>query len=76
MCGISGIRSLKPVNYAMEKVIADMTDALVYRGPNDRGVISFFLKNGSHVALGHRRLKIIDLTYEQRCRCAGDKRKQ
>ncbi|MEM7384255.1 MAG: asparagine synthase (glutamine-hydrolyzing), partial [Verrucomicrobiota bacterium] len=56
MCGISGILHLdqkKPVDRAR---LSAMTDSLVHRGPDGRGLWS----EGS-VGLGHRRLAIIDL---------------
>jgi asparagine synthase (glutamine-hydrolysing) len=56
MCGIAGIfhtdgQSVPTV------LLKRMTDAIVHRGPDGEG---FF--NGGFVALGHRRLAIIDLT--------------
>ncbi len=56
MCGISGIIGDQPAQQ-LKPVIARMTDALVHRGPDAGGV---FVEHG--VALGHRRLSIIDLT--------------
>ena len=44
---------------ADEQVIAAMTDALVHRGPDDSGL---HLDVRAGVALGHRRLAIIDLS--------------
>lgn len=56
MCGIAGFVRLdrKPADPAM---IKKMTDAMAHRGPNADG---FFVKD--QVALGHRRLSIIDLS--------------
>jgi len=55
MCGIAGIAQFDgPANLGFVK---SMTDALAHRGPNGEG---FFTH--AHVALGHRRLKIIDLS--------------
>lgn len=54
MCGIAGIVSFRKFN---SDVINDMTSALSHRGPDDSG---FHLDN--EVALGHRRLSIIDLS--------------
>ncbi len=51
MCGIAGI--LSPTNRG---VISTMTDALTHRGPDGEGYYS-----DEHIALGHRRLSIIDL---------------
>ncbi|MGE5329463.1 MAG: asparagine synthase (glutamine-hydrolyzing) [Deltaproteobacteria bacterium] len=56
MCGISGF-----INYAGSKIdeqlFEKMTDTLAHRGPDDRG--TFYIDN---IALGHRRLSIIDLS--------------
>lgn len=55
MCGIAGyVDNNKKPN---KKVLKKMTDRIAYRGPDAEG---FFLDN--KVALGHRRLSIIDLT--------------
>jgi len=58
MCGITGVLSsgnaLPP-----ESVVRGMADALVHRGPNDAGV---WLDNENSIALGHRRLAILDLS--------------
>ena len=57
MCGICGIVSSEPV---AESLIGKMTRSLAHRGPDDEGV---FLSG--NVALGHRRLSIIDLDSDQ-----------
>src|SRR5215213_6984579 len=56
MCGLSGIlnRKQQPVDPAM---IRRMSDCLSHRGPDADG---FLIEN--EVALGHRRLSIIDLS--------------
>lgn len=55
MCGIAGyVDNNKKPN---KKVLKAMTDRIAYRGPDAEG---FFLDD--KVALGHRRLSIIDLT--------------
>ena len=54
MCGITGI--INNSDKRVEELIHNMTDAIWYRGPDDAGY--FIDKN---VALGHRRLSIIDL---------------
>ncbi|MDR1486256.1 MAG: asparagine synthase (glutamine-hydrolyzing) [Planctomycetaceae bacterium] len=57
MCGICGAvwsRFGQPIELPILDV---MTDILAHRGPDDRGT---FLDNG--IALGHRRLAILDLT--------------
>lgn len=54
MCGITGIFQK---NKVQKEVIQNMTQSLAHRGPDDEGI--FVRKN---VALGHRRLSIIDLS--------------
>ncbi|KAA0222151.1 hypothetical protein EDS67_27435 [candidate division KSB1 bacterium] len=54
MCGIAGI-----VGQADQQLIYNMTAALAHRGPDDSGV-HVLAEDG--VALGHRRLSIIDLS--------------
>jgi len=53
MCGIAGYVSDKKPS---PKILKQMTDRIAYRGPDAEG---FYLDN--KVALGHRRLSIIDL---------------
>jgi len=53
MCGIAGIISLKEIQ---REEIELMTDSIAHRGPDAKG---YYV--GSNVALGHRRLSIIDL---------------
>jgi asparagine synthase (glutamine-hydrolysing) len=56
MCGITGIVTLgDELSPALKAAINPMTDALAHRGPDGRGIFV-----NSHVALGHRRLAIID----------------
>ena len=57
MCGISGICSFEESKIG-EAVIKGMTDELRHRGPDDEG---YFFDSRNRVALGHRRLSIIDL---------------
>lgn len=54
MCGIVGIYQKKPIK---KTVLEQMTRVLSHRGPDDEG---FFM--AQNIALGHRRLAIIDLT--------------
>ncbi len=54
MCGISGVIGENTAN--KEGIIAQMTDAITHRGPDDQG---FFVDK--FVGLGMRRLAIIDL---------------
>jgi asparagine synthase (glutamine-hydrolysing) len=57
MCGINGIYSYDASFVVKESLIRQMRDSMVHRGPDDAG--EFF---GPGIGLGHRRLKIIDLT--------------
>lgn len=54
MCGIAGT-----IGWADERVIKAMTEALAHRGPDDQGL---YVDKAGRVALGHRRLSIIDLS--------------
>ena len=56
MCGITGIYSKKTIN-SLHKRINAMNNSIIHRGP-DAG--SVFIKN--NIALGHRRLSIIDIS--------------
>lgn len=55
MCGLAGFLAADPAEPPDPAVIKRMTDALAHRGPDGEG---FYLRPG--VALGHRRLAIID----------------
>lgn len=52
MCGITGLISPKASSY-----IQQMTDAIAHRGPDDEGIYI-----DGDIALGHRRLSILDLS--------------
>ncbi|MBS1635483.1 MAG: asparagine synthase (glutamine-hydrolyzing) [Bacteroidetes bacterium] len=54
MCGIAGYINLN--GHASEEVIRQMTDAIAHRGPD-----GFGHKIADNIAIGHRRLSIIDL---------------
>lgn len=56
MCGIAGIVSTEPGAKQDGETIRHMCDAILHRGPDDRGI---YLNEGA--ALGMRRLSIIDL---------------
>ena len=56
MCGISGFVYHDRERFAAPEVVKRMCDTLVHRGPDDDG---FYVKG--NVALGMRRLSIIDL---------------
>ena len=61
MCGICGVMRLTPPGPASpvidEAAVVRMRDAMVHRGPDDEGL---FVDEG--LALGHRRLAIIDVS--------------
>src|SRR5215813_13031877 len=59
MCGICGIMRLGKVpDGPFGSLIERMTDSLAHRGPSDRGTWN----DGRRVALGSRRLAVIDLS--------------
>src|SRR5574337_1101598 len=60
MCGIAGIAS-KNIQLISKERIQSATECLRHRGPDDEG--AWINKEGT-VALGHRRLSIIDLSKE------------
>jgi asparagine synthase (glutamine-hydrolysing) len=61
MCGIVGFLSAPSATRVREpqRVLDAMTDVLAHRGPDDRGV---WIDHDAGIALGHRRLSIIDLS--------------
>jgi asparagine synthase (glutamine-hydrolysing) len=60
MCGIAGYLDTRPVEPGSgEERIRAMTDTLIHRGPDDGGV---WLDAKAGIALGNRRLAIIDLS--------------
>ncbi|HKB45412.1 MAG TPA: asparagine synthase (glutamine-hydrolyzing) [Chitinophagaceae bacterium] len=58
MCGIAGILSSNPGFISTEQ-LKRMTDSLAHRGPDGEGN---WIHSNNTIALGHRRLSIIDLT--------------
>ncbi len=54
MCGIAGT-----VGLADRDIVKLMIEAIAHRGPDDQGI---YLDSANQVALGHRRLSIIDLS--------------
>ncbi|MEO6730510.1 MAG: asparagine synthase (glutamine-hydrolyzing) [Ferruginibacter sp.] len=58
MCGIAGVIALNSLLVTKER-ITSMTDSIAHRGPDGEG---YWIDSGANVALGHRRLAIIDLT--------------
>jgi asparagine synthase (glutamine-hydrolysing) len=59
MCGIAGTWASSPGAYELRAIAGEMADAIDYRGPDSRGV---WLDGDHGVALGHRRLAILDLS--------------
>lgn len=57
MCGITGIYNFKNKKNVSLEEIKRMNEAIRHRGPDGEGIWT----NG-HIGLGHRRLKIIDLS--------------
>ncbi len=55
MCGITGYFNIDINHYTDKNIVQKMTNSLIHRGPDQSGI--YFHKN---VALGHRRLSIID----------------
>ncbi len=61
MCGIAGFWDLGPATADAPPVLRRMTDAIRHRGPDDEG---HWFDTAAGVALGHRRLSILDLSPE------------
>ncbi|TMB04204.1 MAG: hypothetical protein E6J64_13090 [Deltaproteobacteria bacterium] len=57
MCGISGFLNRDPAQPADRDLVVRMTEVIAHRGPDGSG-----LHVDGPVALGHRRLSIIDLS--------------
>lgn len=58
MCGITGILD-KATSYGLRQSVRQMAEALRHRGPDDGGV---WVDDTAGIALGHRRLSILDLS--------------
>ena len=59
MCGITGFWGPGFRAEEAERVLRDMTDAIRHRGPDDAGL---WVDSEQGLALGHRRLSILDLS--------------
>ncbi len=59
MCGIAGFFDPGKKTKDPSSVLKEMTDAITHRGPDDSG---YFTDRESGIALGHRRLSILDLS--------------
>jgi asparagine synthase (glutamine-hydrolysing) len=70
MCGIAGLLTARRTGIPLAQIVARMAATLRHRGPDDGGAWS---DEASGIALGHRRLSIIDLSQEghqpMRSRC-------
>ena len=58
MCGISGFVAFKD---SSKKILIQMTDSLIHRGPDSSGYFYEHNQN-NQIGLGHRRLSILDLS--------------
>ncbi|MFN2400640.1 MAG: asparagine synthase (glutamine-hydrolyzing) [Gemmatimonadaceae bacterium] len=68
MCGICGIALSSRSNRSIdERLVARMRDVMTHRGPDGSGIFS---ENG--IALGHRRLSIIDIAGGRQPMASGD----
>ncbi|MCP4105927.1 MAG: asparagine synthase (glutamine-hydrolyzing) [Desulfobacteraceae bacterium] len=61
MCGIAGLLNPKEYRNELSNILWNMSDKLVHRGPDDKGV---WIDSFSGVGLAHRRLSILDLSPE------------
>lgn len=59
MCGFVGFFGSEVGDCDDEGILRCMSDAIIHRGPDDGGV---WLDREQHIAMGHRRLSILDLT--------------
>jgi len=59
MCGFVGIYNYGNSQEIDEKLIIEMRDTMIHRGPDDCGI---YVSPDRKLGLGHRRLSIIDLT--------------
>ena len=60
MCGLTGFLTNNPtLLFKAEAILSAMTDSISHRGPNDSGI---WIDVDSGIALGHRRLSIVDLS--------------
>ncbi|MDR0869945.1 MAG: asparagine synthase (glutamine-hydrolyzing), partial [Planctomycetaceae bacterium] len=68
MCGICGAMWTKPAKSVSIETLNTMTDILRHRGPDDRGTFyqNWDENHPAGVALGHRRLSILDLSPQGR----------
>lgn len=67
MCGICGIVAFDQERTVEPRIVKSMADSIRHRGPDDEGLYA-----GGQVALGHRRLSIIDLVGGRQPICNED----
>ncbi len=70
MCGIAGYLHFNKTKKAEQPVLKGMTDCMSYRGPDGDG---FYVQD--NLALGHRRLSIIDLSTGDQPMYSSDRHK-
>lgn len=61
MCGIIGFLTKNPSKIPELKILREMRDVMIHRGPDDEGEYIQSIDEGIFLFLGHRRLSIIDL---------------
>jgi asparagine synthase (glutamine-hydrolysing) len=59
MCGVAGFLSISSLDDSAEQMVAGMARAIARRGPDDQGT---WIDRHAGIALGHRRLAIVDLS--------------
>ncbi len=59
MCGFAGFIDFEKKLDEPERLLSDMADTLIHRGPDDQGV---WCDRGSGIGFAHRRLSIVDLS--------------
>jgi len=59
MCGICGFYSNNNHDF---NIIKKMNNIMEHRGPDGKGIFQEITKNGRHMAFGHRRLAILELS--------------
>ncbi len=72
MCGIAGATWMSGQQAVSARTLDRMTDVVQYRGPDGRGTWRQQYDNGQGVALGHRRLAIIDVEGGKQPMCNED----
>ncbi len=69
MCGIFGVLNIIPKSPIDKDLFKAATNLLEHRGPDDKG---FYFDDNNGVALGHRRLSILDLQTGDQPMCNED----